>query len=89
MLSRRDVMKVSTSSVLAALAVEGLSAAQPATTAAPQVQGVKAMTFDVFGTVVDWRASIIREGQILGESKGLKVDWARFADRWRAGYGPA
>lgn len=50
---------------------------------------VKALTFDVFGTVVDWRSSIIREGQLLAASKGYDVDWAVFADRWRAGYGPA
>jgi len=45
--------------------------------------------FDVFGTVVDWRGSIIREGMALGRRKKLKVDWAAFADAWRAGYKPA
>lgn len=49
----------------------------------------KALTFDVFGTVVDWRGSIIRQGEALGRAKGLRVDWAKFADAWRAGYGPA
>ena len=43
---------------------------------------VKALTFDVFGTVVDWRGSIIREGQLLAAKKGYNVDWARFADSW-------
>ncbi|MEQ8955709.1 MAG: haloacid dehalogenase type II [Gammaproteobacteria bacterium] len=50
---------------------------------------VKALTFDVFGTVVDWRSSIIREGQLLAAAKGFDVDWAEFAERWRGGYGPA
>lgn len=50
---------------------------------------VKALAFDVFGTVVDWRGSIIREGTEWGRAKGLQVDWAKFADRWRAGYGPS
>lgn len=50
---------------------------------------VKALTFDVFGTVVDWRSSIIREGEQFGKAKGLKVDWAKFADTWRAGYAPS
>ena len=50
---------------------------------------VRALTFDVFGTVVDWRGSIIREGQLLAARKGYNVDWARFADSWRLGYGPA
>jgi len=50
---------------------------------------VKALVFDTFGTVVDWRSSIIREGQLLAATKGYDVDWAVFADRWRSGYGPA
>jgi 2-haloacid dehalogenase len=49
---------------------------------------VKALTFDVFGTVVDWRNSIIREGEALGRTRGLRVDWARFADAWRGLYQP-
>jgi 2-haloacid dehalogenase len=53
------------------------------------VVAVKALVFDTFGTVVDWRGSIIQEGQAWGKAKGLTVDWARFADRWRARYGPA
>lgn len=50
---------------------------------------IKALTFDVFGTVVDWRSSVIREGRQLGQAKGLTIDWAAFADEWRAGYAPA
>lgn len=50
---------------------------------------VKALAFDVFGTVVDWRGSLIREGRLLGRRKKLKVDWEAFADAWRAGYRPA
>jgi 2-haloacid dehalogenase len=49
----------------------------------------KALVFDTFGTVVDWRGSIIAEGAEWGKAKGLTIDWAKFADRWRAGYGPA
>lgn len=50
---------------------------------------IKALAFDVFGTVVDWRSSTIREGEELGRRKQLRVDWAAFADAWRAGYHPA
>jgi 2-haloacid dehalogenase len=50
--------------------------------------GVKALIFDIFGTVVDWRGSIIDEGTAWGKTKGLNIDWPRFADRWRAGYTP-
>ena len=62
-----------------------------ATRATPDLTAsVKALTFDVFGTVVDWRSSIIREGEAVGRAKGLThVDWAAFADAWRAGYKPA
>ena len=49
----------------------------------------KALVFDTFGTVVDWRGSIIAEGAVWGKAKGLTIDWGRFADRWRAGYNPA
>ena len=50
---------------------------------------IKALTFDVFGTVVDWRGSLIDEGKRLGRRKKLKVDWAAFADAWRGGYRPS
>ena len=53
------------------------------------VSTVKALTFDVFGTVVDWRGSLIRQGVAFGAARGLSVDWARFADDWRGGYGPS
>jgi 2-haloacid dehalogenase len=49
---------------------------------------IKALTFDVFGTVVDWRSSIIREGEALGRAKGFAVDWGKFADAWRGQYQP-
>ena len=50
---------------------------------------VKALIFDVFGTVVDWRGSLIREGEELGRRKNLDVDWAAFADEWRGRYAPS
>ncbi len=50
---------------------------------------VRALAFDVFGTVVDWRSSVIREGGALGRAHGLRVDWAAFAEAWRDGYHPA
>ena len=59
----------------------------PQTKAAPRAP--KALVFDTFGTVVDWRGSITAEGARWGQAKGIDVDWGRFADRWRAGYGPS
>jgi 2-haloacid dehalogenase len=50
---------------------------------------VQALAFDVFGTVVDWRSSIIRELEAFGRSRGLQQDWSAMADNWRSGYAPA
>jgi 2-haloacid dehalogenase len=55
----------------------------------PQFASVKALVFDVFGTVVDWRTSVTREVEDLARRKGLTVNGAKFADAWRAGYGPS
>jgi 2-haloacid dehalogenase len=50
---------------------------------------IRALLFDVFGTVVDWHGSIVREGALLGAKLNLSRDWSAFADAWRAGYIPA
>jgi 2-haloacid dehalogenase len=50
---------------------------------------VKALVFDVFGTIVDWRSSVIAEGIAWGKAKGLHINWVDFADHWRLGYQPA
>jgi 2-haloacid dehalogenase len=47
---------------------------------------LRALAFDVFGTVVDWRSSIIGELEMFGERHGFAEDWPTFADAWRAGY---
>jgi len=49
---------------------------------------VKILAFDVFGTVVDWRSSVIAEGEQFGNAKGINIDWTAFADAWRAIYRP-
>ncbi len=65
------------------------AAAPRAQNASDKLAGVQLLVFDTFGTVVDWRLSIVAEGEKLGKAKGLKVDWAAFADAWRGGYGPS
>lgn len=51
---------------------------------------VKAILFDVFGTVVDWRTSVADEGRAMAKRQGIEgIDWDAFADAWRAGYHPA
>ena len=58
-------------------------------TQAKPLEAVKALTFDVFGTVVDWRSSIIEEGRALGRRKNIEADWVAFADAWRGRYQPS
>jgi 2-haloacid dehalogenase len=50
---------------------------------------VKALVFDVFGTLVDWRSGVARESKAVLEPLGYKLDWIAFADAWRAEYQPA
>src|SRR3712207_4274743 len=51
--------------------------------------GPQALVFDVFGTVVDWRSTIAREGEELGQSKNIDLDWTTFANAWRSRYTPS
>ncbi len=50
--------------------------------------GIKAIVFDTFGTVVDWRGSIISDLTSWGVEQGLNVDWPDVVDRWRDRYNP-
>jgi 2-haloacid dehalogenase len=50
------------------------------------MKNVRALIFDVFGTLVDWRSSIAREARTILSPLGVAIDWAEFADAWRARY---
>jgi 2-haloacid dehalogenase len=50
---------------------------------------VKALFFDVFGTLVDFRTSIAREAEVILKPLGFALDWPAFADAWRNEYQPA
>jgi 2-haloacid dehalogenase len=50
---------------------------------------VRALTFDVFGTTVDWRSGVAIEARRLGALSGVRGDWERLADAWRALYIPS
>lgn len=52
------------------------------------VRTVRALTFDVFGTVVDWRSGVTEEGRRLGARHGIEADWEQVADAWRDLYIP-
>ena len=49
---------------------------------------VKALLFDVFGTVVDWRTGVARDAERILAPLGHKLDWLAFADAWRDQYQP-
>jgi 2-haloacid dehalogenase len=52
------------------------------------VTNPKALFFDVFGTLVDWRSGIAREAEIILKPLGMTLDWPAFADAWRGEYQP-
>jgi 2-haloacid dehalogenase len=87
MMNRRAFIKGLTAGA-AAVSIRGLSQVN-GQVPRQSLSGIKALVFDVFGTIVDWRGSIIEEGTAWGKARKLQIDWASFADRWRAGYGPA
>lgn len=47
---------------------------------------IRALTFDVFGTVVDWRTSVAEAGRQLARRHGIELDANAFAEKWRSGY---
>lgn len=50
---------------------------------------IKALTFDVFGTVTDWRGTVIREASTFGKTRGINIDWEAFVLAWRSRYEPS
>ena len=52
------------------------------------LSAVKALVFDVFGTVVDWRTSLIDELTEWSERRGIEADWTALVDGWREVYAP-
>jgi 2-haloacid dehalogenase len=94
--SRRDFLQIGSLAVLgiglsslARLDPHGEARKGTGTEMKTDISAVKALTFDVFGTVVDWRTTVSDEVSRLAKAKGVKIDGARFADAWRAGYRPA
>jgi len=54
----------------------------------PALSEVRALTFDIFGTVVDWRSGVVAEGRRIGAEHGVEAAWEQVADEWRALYVP-
>lgn len=53
------------------------------------MENIKALVFDVFGTLVDWRTSVAHEAKSIIGTQGFQLDWLAFADAWRDEYQPA
>lgn len=53
------------------------------------MKNVKAIIFDVFGTLVDWRTGIANDAEVVIGTQGVQLDWLAFADAWRDEYQPA
>ena len=52
-------------------------------------EAITALTFDVFGTCVDWRTGVAAEARRLGHQRGINADWEILAEQWRALYMPS
>jgi len=74
---------------LVGASVATFSASAQTPQASSDFSRVKALVFDTFGTVVDWRASVTQHVQELATRKRLNIDAVKFADTWRSGYQPA
>ena len=82
-LSRREVMQMAAAAFVPSQSGTRLAIANvdPAS--------IRALVFDTFGTVVDWRSGVAEGVAALARTKGFTVDAPRFADAWRAGYSPS
>jgi len=85
--SRREFLQAGVIAVAGANVAADARSGPLGRAAAPPA--VKALVFDTFGTVVDWRTSVAREVDAVAKKKGVTLDGAKFADAWRAQYGPS
>jgi 2-haloacid dehalogenase len=53
------------------------------------VKPPRVLLFDVFGTVVDWRSSLVEIAESAAARSGLQADWPGLVDDWRRAYQPA
>jgi 2-haloacid dehalogenase len=86
--SRREFLQAGAMAMAGTNVVSQAQSGTGGRAAAPP-PSVKALVFDTFGTVVDWRSSVAREAEAMAKRKGVTLDAVKFADSWRAGYGPS
>src|SRR5882757_2018397 len=87
---RRNFLQSSTLAVTAAIGstIEGMLPTQAKTQPSFSPSIVKALFFDVFGTLVDWRTGVSRDAKAILRPRGYAIDWNAFADAWRDEYQP-
>jgi 2-haloacid dehalogenase len=92
-LSRREFLAANTAGIVASglkgHSTKAVGPMQSVSSSRAGLASVKALVFDTFGTVVDWRTSVAEQMEQLAKRKGIKIDAIKFAETWRAGYGPS
>jgi len=86
--NRRTLLRGVTAMTAGALGNQFLSSSAARAQGAQLGDSVKALVFDVFGTVVDWRNGVAREARTILAPLGYTLDWLAFADAWRGQYQP-
>jgi len=71
------------------IAVKLARAQSTSASAGVELSNIKALTFDIQGTVVDYYQPLLRVGEELNQRKGLAIDWDKFSREWLAGVRPA
>ncbi|TLY88021.1 MAG: haloacid dehalogenase type II [Gammaproteobacteria bacterium] len=91
--ARRDFLLSGSALTIAAAALgSGLAGggkAQAESLPTAPANAIKALFFDVFGTLVDWRTGVARDAELVLKPLGYSIDWIAFADAWRDQYQPA
>jgi 2-haloacid dehalogenase len=88
---RRSFLRNSTWAITAAVigsTLEGILTSQAEMQSFFSPSVVKALFFDVFGTLVDWRTGVSRDAESILKPLGYSIDWKAFADAWRDEYQP-
>ncbi len=69
--------------------IAGASMAVASVSRADEKRIPRVIVFDTFGTLVDWRSSLISYLTEFGVRRGIRADWAKLIDAWRAQYMPS
>lgn len=87
--SRRTFLSASVAVAGSGLLQPTAAQSQPRGSGGANFASVKALVFDTFGTVVDWRTSVASQVDEVAKRHGVTVDGLAFADAWRAQYAPS